>query len=58
MYFMFALRLLYDRGEFDEYVDWADQMKVLHKNLLRFREEFETDAAAIAKFLAITGHKT
>lgn len=49
MYFMFALRLLYDRGEFDEYPEWADQMKNLHKNLLRFREEFESDAAAIAK---------
>jgi fructoselysine-6-phosphate deglycase len=49
MYFMFALRLLYNRGEFDEYIDWADQMKNLHKNLLRFREEFEADAAAIAK---------
>ena len=49
MYFMFGLRLLYKRGEFDDYVEWADQMKDLHKNLLRFREEFEPQAAAIAK---------
>ena len=46
---MFGLRLLFRRGEFDEYTEWADQMKNLHSNLLRFREEFEADAAAIAK---------
>ena len=49
MYFMFGLRLLYKREEFDEYEEWADQMKNLHKNLLRFREEFEPEAASIAK---------
>ena len=48
MYFMLGLRLLCNRGEFDDYPRWADQMKNLHTNLVRVREEFEPRAKELA----------
>ena len=48
MFFMLALRLLYNRGEFPDYDKFADQMANLHDNLLRIRGEFEPRAAKIA----------
>jgi fructoselysine-6-phosphate deglycase len=52
MFFLLALRLLYNRGEFPSYVKFADQMANLHSNLLRIREEFEPKAAEIARAYA------
>lgn len=52
MFFLLALRLLYNRGEFPNYIKFADQMANLHSNLLRIREEFEPKAAAIARAYA------
>ncbi len=52
MFFLLGLRLLYNRGEFPNYVKFADQMGTLHENLLCIREEFEPKAAAIAKAYA------
>ena len=52
MFFMLGLRLLYNRGEFPNYEKFADQMGVLHENLLRIREEFEPRAAEIARAYA------
>lgn len=52
MFFMLGLRLLYNRGEYPNYVKFADQMGCLHKNLLRIKEEFEPRAAEIAKAYA------
>lgn len=49
MFYMLGLRLLYNRGEFPDYVKFADQMVNLHTNLLRIREEFEPRAAEIAR---------
>ena len=49
LYYFVILRLLFNRGEFPKYETWADQMKGIHKNLLRIREEFEPRAAEIAK---------
>jgi len=49
MYFMFALRLLCNRGEYEDYPRWADQMKNVHKNLVRIREEFEPRAKELAQ---------
>lgn len=49
MFFMLGLKLLHNRGEFDNYEKFADQMKHLHKNLLRIREEFEPRAMEIAQ---------
>jgi fructoselysine-6-phosphate deglycase len=49
MFYMLGLRLLYNRGEFPDYVKFADQMANLHTNLLRIREEFEPRAAEIAR---------
>ena len=52
MFYLLALRLLHNRGEFPNYVKFADQMANLHHNLLRIREEFEPKAAAIARAYA------
>jgi fructoselysine-6-phosphate deglycase len=52
MFFLFGLRLLYNRGEFPDYLKFADQMAKLYKNLVRIREEFEPKAAAIARSYA------
>ena len=52
MFFMLGLRLLYNRGEFPNCEKFADQMGVLHENLLRIREEFEPRAAEIARAYA------
>ncbi|MDO1605626.1 SIS domain-containing protein [Lactobacillus sp. YT155] len=49
MYFMLALRIYKNWGYFNDYDRWADQMKNLHSNLLRFREEFEPRGTEIAK---------
>lgn len=49
LYYIILLRLLYNRGEFHNYEKWADQMNLIHKNLLRIREEFEPRAAEIAR---------
>ncbi|MFL0249469.1 SIS domain-containing protein [Clostridium neuense] len=49
MYFMLALRLYKNLGYFSQYDRWADQMKNLHTNLIRIREEFEPRAAEIAR---------
>jgi len=49
LFFMLMLRILFNRGEFKNYQKFADQMKVLHKNLLRIREEFEPRAIDIAQ---------
>ena len=52
MFFLLGLRLLFNRGEFDSYPKFADQMAKLHDNLLRIREEFEPKAAEIARSYA------
>ncbi|MDF3001574.1 MAG: sugar isomerase [Bacillota bacterium] len=52
MFFLLGLRLLFQRGEFPNYIKFADQMAGLYQNLLRIREEFEPKAAAIAKSYA------
>lgn len=52
MFFMLALKLLNNRGEFPAYEKFADQMGCLHENLLRIREEFEPRAAEIARAYA------
>lgn len=52
MFYMLGLRLLYNRGEYPNYVKFADQMANLHKNLIRVREEFEPRAAEIARAYA------
>lgn len=49
MFFMLGLKLLYNRGEFPNYLKFADQMANLHTNLIRIREEFEPKAANIAR---------
>lgn len=49
MFYLFALKLLHLRGEFDDYDCFAEQMHVLHKNLVRIREEFDPIADEIAK---------
>lgn len=49
MFFLLGLRLLHNRGEYPDYVRFADQMENLHKNLLRIRQEFEPRAAEIAR---------
>ncbi|MCC7571261.1 SIS domain-containing protein [Candidatus Micrarchaeota archaeon] len=52
MFFMLALKLLNNRGEFKNYEKFADQMKNIHKNLIAAREKFEPEAAKIAKAYA------
>lgn len=52
MFYLLGLRLLYNRGEFPDYIKFANQMANLHKNLIRIREEFEPRAAEIAKAYA------
>ncbi len=49
MFFLLGLKLLHNRGEFPNYVRFADQMANLHNNLVRIREEFEPKAAVIAR---------
>lgn len=49
MFELFGLRLLFDRGDFPAYERFADQMKNLHTNLFRIREEFDERADQIAK---------
>jgi fructoselysine-6-phosphate deglycase len=49
MYFMLTLRIYEQWGHFKEYKRWADQMAVLHENLLRFRNEFEPRGEIIAQ---------
>ncbi len=49
LYFMLALRLYKNIGYFPQYDRWADQMKNLHTNLVRIREEFEPRAISVAK---------
>lgn len=48
LYYFVMLRILSNRSEFPHYDRFADQMAVLHKNLLRLREEFEPRAAKVA----------
>lgn len=52
LFFMFALRLLFNRGEFSLYEIFADQMETLFENLARIREEFELKASEIARLYA------
>lgn len=47
-FFLLMLRLLYKRGDFPNYVKFADQMADLHKNLVKIKEKFEPRAAEIA----------
>ncbi|NVY96124.1 PTS sugar transporter subunit IIC [Lactobacillus sp. DCY120] len=49
LYFLLALRLYQDWGYFTEYDCFADQMRQLHPNLLRFCEEFEPWGDEIAR---------
>lgn len=46
--YWFVLRLLYLRGEFEEYPRLADQMELLPENLLRIKKEFDPRAEEIA----------
>jgi fructoselysine-6-phosphate deglycase len=52
LFFIFALRLLFNRGEYPLYEKFADQMETLFENLARIREEFEPKAAEIARMYA------
>lgn len=47
-FYLFALRLLYNNGDFDDYEMFADQMEHLHENLARIREEYDPKAKEIA----------
>lgn len=47
-FFLLTLRLLYKRGDFPNYVKFADQMANLHTNLVKIKEKFEPRAAEIA----------
>ena len=49
MFYLFVLKLLQLRGEFDDYDRFAEQMHKLHKNLVRIREEFDPIADDVAK---------
>lgn len=49
MYFLLALRIYNNWGYYKDYDRFADQMKNLHPNLLRFREEFEPRGEQIAR---------
>lgn len=49
MCYMFGLRLLYNRGEFPNYIKWADQMANLGKDLVAVRRQFEEQGAQIAR---------
>lgn len=49
MFYLFTLKLLQLRGEFDSYDTFAKQMEGLHKNLVRIRKEFDPIADEIAK---------
>ena len=49
IYYFLVMRLLYNNGDFDAYPRFADQMKELYPNLLRFRQEFEPRAREIAQ---------
>lgn len=49
MYFMLMLRIYNKWGYYNDYERWADQMKNLYSNLLRFREEFEPRGEKIAQ---------
>lgn len=44
-----AFRILYKKGDFSEYVAFADQMKGIFKNLLDIRIQFDAKAEAMAK---------
>lgn len=48
-FYLFALRLLYNRGDFPMYEKFASQMANLHTNLARLKEEYDPIAAEIAK---------
>jgi len=52
MYFMLALKLLANRGEFPNYEKFADQIGGIFDNLIRIREEFDPKAADIARAYA------
>lgn len=45
----FGLRLLYDRGDFPKYTEFADQMAVLHENMVHVKEKFDPRAKEIAE---------
>lgn len=47
-FYLFALYLLYKRGEFDSYPRFADQMAGLHANLVNWKKQFEDKAHEIA----------
>lgn len=49
LYYMLTLRIFKDMGYYKEYDHWADQMKNLFSNLLRFRKEFEPRGREIAR---------
>lgn len=49
MFYLFVLKLLQLRGEFDDYDCFAEQMHKLHSNLVRIREEFDPIADDVAK---------
>ncbi len=48
-FFWLGLALLYFRGDFPDYPQWADQMSNLHPALLKVKEKFEPEAASIAR---------
>ena len=52
IYYFVMLRILKNRGEFPQYDRWADQMKNIFKALVQVREQFEPQAAEIAKTYA------
>lgn len=47
-FYLFALYLLYKRGEFDAYPRFAGQMAGLHRNLAAWKAQFEDEAHEIA----------
>lgn len=49
LYYFVILRILFNRGEFPAYEKWADQMRNIHGELLKVREQFEPRAAEIAE---------
>lgn len=53
IYYFVMLRILKNRGEFPQYDRWADQMKNIFPNLMKAREQFEPQAAEIARKYAL-----
>lgn len=53
IYYFVILRILKNRGDFPQYDKWAEQMKNIFVDLLKVREQFEPQAAEIAKLYAL-----